>query len=798
MQMKSRIARSVALAWSVLSLVAALRGAAADKEPVDRGPTCSGTIRSTFPGENFAMKGIVVTIGDDTNAFVCYDTDLMRVSVAWTGDYLKFGNYMKEIVHPQPPQVAGTPVFGTKPGPGWAKAGRFTDPRPNQQGPLPRDWAKYRGLYLYERKVVFSYTVGQSEMLELPGLETIDGLKVFTRTFEIKRPTTQTLLICDAPEGTAKAQSNPTVLIVPDLQSRDGATSLAVALVGAPFATLEQAEGRVVARLSGKEKGPLQIALMRGTQEEVGRFQTFVQRERNLPQVAALVKGGPGLWKEPVLTRGALGTNSGPYVVDTITEPVPNPWQANTFFGGFDFFPDGRAAICTFHGDVWIVSGIDDKLDKLLWRRFATGLFQPLGLKIVDRKVYVLGRDQITRLHDLNSDGEADFYENFNNDTVVTPNYHEFCLDLQTDSKGDFFFFKSSPWQPHVTSPHQGTLLKVSQDGSELEVFATGFRAPNGSAIGPHDEITVSDNQGHWMPASKLNLVTKGGFYGMMPAAQREMTLQRGRTNLVMNPSDPRSRASLKVAPFDGSAPIPVSYDEPICWLPMNMDNSSGGQVWVRGTKWGPFKDHLLFMSYGHCALFSVMLEEVDGVTQAGMARFPFKFPTGVMRGRSNPRDGQIYVCGLRGWQTDGTKEGGFYRVRYTGQPVYMPAALHASKDGLKIVFTSELDRASATDLANYSIEQWNYSYSGAYGSSDFSVTDPKVKRHDKVQIKSARLGKDAKTIRLEVAGLQPVDQMKIKMTLKAADGSPVTQEIYSTIHKVATSSLTTVNAAPR
>jgi hypothetical protein len=113
-------------------------------------------------------------------------------------------------------------------------------------------------------------------------------------------------------------------------------------------------------------------------------------------------------------------------------------------------------------------------------------------------------------------------------------------------------------------------------------------------------------------------------------------------------------------------------------------------------------------------------------------------------------------------------------------------------------VFTSELDRASATDLANYSIEQWNYSYSGAYGSSDFSVTDPKVKRHDKVQIKSARLGKDAKTIRLEVAGLQPVDQMKIKMTLKAADGSPVTQETYSTIHKVATSSLTTVNAAPR
>ena len=49
----------------------------------------------------------------------------------------------------------------------------------------------------------------------------------------------------------------------------------------------------------------------------------------------------------------------------------------------------------------------------------------------------MLGRDQITRLHDLNGDGEADFYENFNNDCVrSTDNFHEFALDLQTDARG--------------------------------------------------------------------------------------------------------------------------------------------------------------------------------------------------------------------------------------------------------------------------------------------------------------------------------------------------------------------------
>ena len=129
-------------------------------EAVDRGPTFSGTIRAKFPGDNVTMKGVVVALGTETNAFICYDTDLMRVSVAWTGDYLKFGNYMKEIVHPQPPEVAGTPVFGTKPGPGWAKDGSFDDPRPNQQGPLPAGWAKHRGLFLHGRQAVFSYSVG--------------------------------------------------------------------------------------------------------------------------------------------------------------------------------------------------------------------------------------------------------------------------------------------------------------------------------------------------------------------------------------------------------------------------------------------------------------------------------------------------------------------------------------------------------------------------------------------------------------------------------------------------------------
>ena len=33
--------------------------------------------------------------------------------------------------------------------------------------------------------------------------------------------------------------------------------------------------------------------------------------------------------------------------------------------------------MCSVTGDVWIVTGINQDLKELQWRRFATGLFQP-------------------------------------------------------------------------------------------------------------------------------------------------------------------------------------------------------------------------------------------------------------------------------------------------------------------------------------------------------------------------------------------------------------------------------------
>ncbi|MSU27516.1 MAG: hypothetical protein EXS27_06325, partial [Pedosphaera sp.] len=698
------------LAFSV-SLSAAPAGNTLDG--IERGPYFTGTIKSSFPvANNLAMKGVVVSVGANRDVHVCYDTDLMRVSVAWAGDYLKFGKSQVEIVHPQPPEVLGKPLFGTQTGPGWAKDGKLEDPRENKQGRLPTEWAKYRGLYLNGWNVVLKYTVGGADVLEMPGVEVVGEGKIVTRTFELDTKTPQTLLVCDGvPEGGAAGAKLNFELPV---AGNEPAQSLAIAVQGGKGVTLENANGRVLAKIpAGKQS--FRIALWKGPKADFAPVEAVLNSAAKLPSLAALTKGATGRWTQPVVAQTVPGTNDGPYVVDDLTPPVPNPWNAKTFFGGFDFLPDGRAAVACFHGDVWIVSGLDDKAGKLSWKRFATGMFQPLGLKVVNGQIYVTCRDQLTRLHDLNGDGEADFYECFNNDTVVTPNYHEFCLDLHTDKAGNFFYAKGAPWPPTVQSKYQGTMLKVSKDGSKLEVFATGLRAPNGSGLGPNDWLTVSDNQGHYMPASKLNLIREGGFYGMRQAAHGK-------------------------APPDDNI---HAYDQPICWLPMSVDNSSGGQVWVESTKWGPLNGQMLFMSYGKGTLFSVMTQEVDGTVQAGMTQFPLKFPSGTMRARFSAKDGQLYTTGLRGWQTAGVRDGGFSRVRYTGAPVRMPQALHVSKDGVRITFTAPLDEASAKDTGNWNVELWNYIYSGGYGSPEVSTKDPKVKQHDKLEVTAVTLSAD-------------------------------------------------------
>ena len=676
----------------------------------DLGPFLSSVLRT--PAGAIA-KGISIRLGDPAKTAVGYDLQSGSLRVAWSGGFLAFDARRYGIV--SAPSIAGTVSFLCR-SPSWGLA------------PV-----HYHGMYQHGRRVVLSYQVDDAHVLESPGASKVPGSLAISRTLEIsphKNPLVLTLLDrvnqittgTDVAQGTWKGKTTRLLVLAPGIQ---------------PVAVKDA----IVLDLPPSDK-TLRIKVCYSPADE--KTTVAERREAELPaeDLQALSRPGESLWPAQPASPGILGKEEGPYQVDTIKVPFDNPYKALMFIAGHDFYSNGVLVACTMHGDIWTVSGLDEKLESVRWRRFATGLHQSMGVRIVDDKLYVLGRDQITRLEDRDGDGEADWYENFNNDGKTSVAGHDFASCLETDPEGNFYYIRA----------HEG-VVRVSADGTSHESIATGFRNPVGLGVGPGGVVTAAPQEGTWTPKSCIIEIRQGGFYGF---GGPQVTPKR-----------------------------PLGYDPPLCWMPRLQDNSSGGQVWVTSDRWGPFQGQMLHLSYGQCALLVVMREEIGERSQAGTLKLPYLFKSGVMRGRFNPQDGQLYLTGLKGWQTLAADDGCLQRVRYTGKVVNLPMKLKVTSNGLAITFTDPLDEKTASDPDNYAVDWWNYRYSKEYGSKDYRVSNPRQPGREEVYIETARLLADRRTVVLELEEIQPVMQMQISFSIRSEAGVPIKQTIYNTINVV-------------
>jgi hypothetical protein len=461
------------------------------------------------------------------------------------------------------------------------------------------------------------------------------------------------------------------------------------------------------------------------------------------------------LFPEKIVTEVELGGDQGGFAVGVLTIPIANPWQARVRTSGLDFFEDGdRMAICTWDGDVWVVSGLAD-LDhpgptrQLTWQRIAFGLFQPLGLKIIDGTIYLTCRDQLVRLDDRNQDGEIDYYHCVNNDHQVTEHFHEFAMGLQTDDEGNFYYAKSARHALTALVPHHGTLLRVSPDGSQTEIIAQGFRAANGVCLNPDGSFIVTDQEGHWNPKNRINWVHPGGFYGNMYGYHD-----------VTDSSD-------------------EAMEQPLCWITNKFDRSPAELLWVDSSAWGPLAGSLLNLSYGYGKVYVVPHETVGGQVQGGMCQLPIAdFPTGTIRGRFSPFDGQLYLCGLSAWATNQTQqEGGLYRLRYTGKPAALPIELRATQVGMQIGFSEPLGEATSLSPDNYAVEVWSLKRTKDYGSDHYD--------QHALEIQDVYLSPDRQQLTLVMPEISPTWCMEIRLSVVTADGRRVERVIHNTVHQL-------------
>ncbi len=711
-------------------------------QQMDTGRTWNATFRYPHVGSSESeppllrsFKGTAIRIGDDGEAAIIFDRNQLRWACAWTGDYLTHSDRRFGLLNT--PQPAGDVQFSTVPLPEATT------------GPMPCEQGRYLGLHRHGAKVVLSYTVGSTRIDDSPWIEHPHGFDVFTRSIRVDGASEPlSIPLIDTPHDFEQVSSGNsfTSLIIGDKQLQ-----IAIGLApGSSRGTLQRDDdGRVTLDVSPSER-PQVFKVLFVRDESIASAQFFIiARESpkvDIAQFSQWTSPGPRQWTEHIATQGKIAADNAAYVIDTIGVPFENPYKALMFLSGVDFVGDDVYA-STIHGDVWKLTGVDDDLDEVVWQRYATGLYQPLGLKVVDGKVMVLERGQLTRLHDLNDDGEADFYESFNADWHVGGGEHSFDTCLETDPAGNFYFHSTG--DPHV--PTGGTVMKVSADGKQSEVFCTGFRHPIGMGVLPDGRITGADQEGNWMPSTRIDIYQKGGFYGDFRAHHRD--------------------------------PPPETYDSPLCWLPRQLDGSAGGQVSVPGDQWGHLAGRTLHMSFGRCRMMLLMMQKLSDVEQAGAVDLGLQFDAGIQRGRFRPTDGHLYLVGMDGWQTAAIADGCLQRVRYTGQRWMSPTELEIEPHGIRLTFSEPLDRDIAALVERYHIEQWNYLWSGEYGSARYSVESPGEEGQDEVAITKASVSSDGREVFLSVPNLAPVMQMQIDYRLVGQQGEDVKGVVYNTIH---------------
>lgn len=687
---------------------------------------------------NFAYKGIAIRLDPGKGgiaagkAWMMFDHDLMRVAGAWTGEgFIDWEAILFNGRHNISPRTVGELHFENPVVPAWANPaiGSFDDPRftardKRKFGPLPRDWAHYRGLYQFNDQVIISYTVGNSEILETFGLETLDDQPVFSRTLNLS----------------ASDKS---------LKMRIAPSSTTVALIG-EGAVLKDQDGFKVLEVNPNQAIKIKLLI---AQTEILDLEQYAKTSTQPEDLRRMTKGSSARYPEKLTTEIQRGEQEGPFQVDIMNPPFDSPWKNQFRLSGLDFFEDAnKGVICSTDGDVWLIEGFLENSGKLTWKRIASGLFQPLGIKVVNEEIYVTCRDQLVRLHDLNGDKETDFYQSFNNDHQVTDHFHEFAMGLQVDDEGNFYYAKSARHAREALIPQHGTLMKVSKDGLTSEIIASGFRAANGVCINPDGTFIVTDQEGHWNPMNRINWVKEGGFYGNM---------------FGYNPPSDSTESGMEL---------------PLVWVDREIDQSPSELLWVDSKKWGALNGKLLNFSYGYGKIFVIPYERIGDQVQGGIVELPIpRFSTGVMRGRFNPGDEQLYLCGLSAWGSTQPQLGGLYRIRKVDEPLVIPSGIKASSEGIELTFTDELDQKSVNQITNYTVKTWDLLRSRNYGSKHYNEKTLKVTK--------AELGKDDRSILLTLPEIKPTWGMEITYRVNDVAGKSVHGSIQNTIHQLGSSS---------
>jgi len=657
---------------------------------IEMGPVWRQSVR--YEQLNFG-KGVSAHLGEAGSMGISFDPLSLSYRCVWEGGFINFD-----------PWRWGTSRNALPDGDMW-----FTDNDPSLAWTVESKEANYtyHGYYRFEDRIIFSYEVNGKQVLDSPWSTMQNGKPILLRTLHF-------------PDGFSGGRH------------RLGTIPKNKVVVTHFKKVAVNIENGIYWLDLPKLPPESRIGIAIGNTGFVK--DTHANDAADAP-LSEFLNGGNIQWPQSITLKGSLAAknNNGAYVLDTIPVPFDNPFKSVMQLSGIAFLKDGSALVSSLTGEVWKVTGLDESLRKVTWKRFATGLNQPMGIHIDDDGVFVMERGQITRLLDLNRDGEADFYENWANDFDGRDKSHSHSFGLVRAQDGAFYFVN---WKD------------VYRTGSDrkTDLFAYGVRNCMGVGIDAQGRVLVGPQEGTDTPASMVIEVQQGEFYGH---------------------------------PGDG----PVStIAAPLCFIPRGIDNSTGGFIAATSEQWGPLNNHTIGLSYGYSTHYLVLRDDSTSVPQGATVPLDGDFSSGIMRGAFSPKDGQLYTVGMDGWGDYSVTDGCLQRVRYTGQPFRKPIGFQVHSNGIRIDFTILLDKSISTDPNNFFVQQWDYEYAKRYGSPEFSHRTPDSLGHDPVKVRSVVLLNSGKSLFLEMPDIEPVMQMHIRMHGAESDGKTFKTDLFPSI----------------
>jgi glucose/arabinose dehydrogenase/mono/diheme cytochrome c family protein len=698
-----------------------------------------------FPTNNLTPRGLVLNLGHDL--WACFDTDLLRVAAIWQGKGVSPNALAPKSYHLSggktpggqfpAPQPEGKVWLANGIYPGWQVGDELslTDPRepapsPHEvgRGPLPEEMGRMGDVQYTSDGPVFGYTVKWGQVREWWRASLREGTPVIERHVRVSG--------CPQPLQLLVGDSNCEVSI--------GYPPDGLGYSRSDRATLSKAGSSWLVRVPAR-KGQALFCL------------TYVASG-----TAPTVSAGPIPWKqvEPrwpqeVTTTVKLSAAKDAYVVDHIELPHKNPWRRNVRPADIQFLQDGTGVLVTLDGDVWLARGLHDAGGTVRWRRFASGLHEPMTCAIRDGQIYVFDRNGIWRLRDTNGDGEADVHELFSNAFAQTADMREFPSQIRLAPGGEFIIAKGGQ-QAATLGKHNGSVLRVSADGRRATVLGYGFRQPNIGVNPRTGLVTSSDQEGQYIPTTPLHIVRDGQFYGYLAEGLQ-----------------PREKY-----------PAPIA--EPLTWMPHAVNASAISQVWLHDAKLGALNDSMVQICFNKPELLRVLFNNRTAKPQAAVVSVARAFEFPPLNGSVNPADGQLYIAGFQvvGWGNSLNTLAGLGRVRYTGAPVTLPREVVPMDQGVLLRFDMPLDAKTATNPDSYSLSTWGYVRTYKYGSPQLKADGaPGV---DWLAASSAYLSRDGRGVFIGVPGMKPVMQLRVGWSLATADGRKFEENAYTTPYELA------------